>query len=174
MGQAFIVEGDRTSHGGTVIEGSAFSFTGGRKMVRNGDHVYCPRCKSTTVIICNNNTLIVDGAAVALDGDRTSCGAILISSQSATSYHGYGGNASSASSAQSEAVEENAVEDKQHDEQFLLNDGAGRPLSNSYYTAKLSTGELVHGVTDENGKTERYATNSAHQIEIHIGHQDNS
>ena len=182
MGRAFIVEGDKTSHGGTVLEGSAFSMTNGRRIARLGDKVYCPHCKRTTSIIEGDPTMVVDGAPVALEGGKTSCGAVLIASQQPTYKDISSGNAGSSNSDDAcaslfspyVAEEDDDVGIKQYDEQFLLNDGNGQPLPNTYYTAKLPTGELVHGVTDENGKTARYATNSAHQIDIHIGHKDNS
>lgn len=57
-----------------------------------------------------------------------------------------------------------------YDEQFLLLDGERRPLAGAYYTAKLASGELVYGQTDDAGKTQRFYTAEAHQIEIHLGH----
>lgn len=42
MGKKFIVLGDRTSHGGTVIEASGSSATGDVKIARVGDKVSCP------------------------------------------------------------------------------------------------------------------------------------
>lgn len=59
-----------------------------------------------------------------------------------------------------------------HDEQFLLLGGDGRPLVNTYYTAKFSSGELVHGETNGEGKTRRFHTNDVRHIEIHLGHLD--
>ncbi len=58
------------------------------------------------------------------------------------------------------------------DEQFLLIDGAGTPLADTYYTAKLSSGELVHGETDAAGKTQRFYTVNTDRIEIYLGHLD--
>jgi hypothetical protein len=60
----------------------------------------------------------------------------------------------------------------EYDEQFLLLDGGGRPLAGTYYTAKLASGELFHGETDDEGKTQRFYTTDAHHIEIQLGHLD--
>ena len=56
------------------------------------------------------------------------------------------------------------------DEQFVLKDSRGEPLRDIYYTAKLPTGELVHGETDLNGCTRRFFTVNASQVEIYLGH----
>ena len=85
MGKAFIVLGDKTSHGGTVIQASAQSFTGGIAIARVGDKVTCPiQGHGTNAIASGDPTCIIDGAPVARAGDTTACGATLIASQSAT------------------------------------------------------------------------------------------
>ena len=85
MAQAFIVLGDKTSHGGTVIQASGETFTGNVAVARVGDKVTCPiRGHGTNAIVSGDASLIVDGAAVARAGDTTACGATLIASQNAT------------------------------------------------------------------------------------------
>jgi uncharacterized Zn-binding protein involved in type VI secretion len=59
-----------------------------------------------------------------------------------------------------------------YDEQFLLLDRDGRPLVDTYYTAKLASGELIRGATDDEGKTQRFYTPDVHHIEIYLGHLD--
>jgi uncharacterized Zn-binding protein involved in type VI secretion len=61
---------------------------------------------------------------------------------------------------------------QEYDEQFLLLDGDGRPLAGTYYTAKLASGDLLHGETDNEGKTQNFCTADVQQIEIHLGHLD--
>lgn len=56
------------------------------------------------------------------------------------------------------------------DEQFALKDGNGTPLADTYYTIRLSSGALLHGTTDSEGRTSRYPTNNAQQISISVGH----
>lgn len=83
MGRPFIVLGDATDHGGTVIEASGVSDTHGRRLARVGDRVTCPkRGHGTTVIVSGDPTMIVDGRPAARHGDKTACGATLIASQS--------------------------------------------------------------------------------------------
>jgi len=60
-----------------------------------------------------------------------------------------------------------------YDEKIKLRDGNGKPLNNAYYTVKLPSGEVIHGVTDSSGYTERIKTDGSKQIYIHIGHAEN-
>lgn len=83
MAQPFILVGDKTDHGGTVIEGSAVSDAGGKAIARVGDKVSCPKRGhgNMTVIASGDPTCIIDGKPAARQGDKTACGATLISSQ---------------------------------------------------------------------------------------------
>jgi uncharacterized Zn-binding protein involved in type VI secretion len=85
MGKAFIVLGDKTSHGGTVVSASGQTATGGVGVARIGDQVTCPiKGHGNNQIVSGDVMLIVDGAPVARDGDKTACGATLIASQGIT------------------------------------------------------------------------------------------
>ena len=85
MGRPFIVLGDKTDHGGEVIEASGVSGTHGKGIARVGDKVTCPkRGHGTTVIVTGDPTMIIDGKAAARHGDKTACGAVLISTQAVT------------------------------------------------------------------------------------------
>jgi uncharacterized Zn-binding protein involved in type VI secretion len=75
--------GDKTSHGGAVIQASSHSDTGGVGIARMGDKASCPR-HGTVSIVSGDATLIVDGKPAARHGDKTSCGAVLIAGQQAT------------------------------------------------------------------------------------------
>ena len=85
MPKPLITIGDRTSHGGTVLEGSPFSDTGGKAISRIGDKVSCPNPKHRNVtIVSGDATMLVDGKPAARQGDNTSCGATLIPQQAFT------------------------------------------------------------------------------------------
>ncbi len=82
MGRPFIVLGDKTDHGGEVIEASGSSDTNGKRIARVGDKVSCPKKgHNTTVIATGDPTMIIDGQPAARHGDKTACGATLISTQ---------------------------------------------------------------------------------------------
>ena len=83
MSKPFILVGDKTSHGGVVVQGSAVSTVDGKPIARVGDRVTCPGRGhgGTTVIVSGDPTCVIDGALAARHGDQTACGATLISSQ---------------------------------------------------------------------------------------------
>lgn len=91
MSKPFIVVGDKTSHGGTVVSGCTTATTHNKLIARVGDKVTCPQCGSNT-IATGDDTMIVMGHPVARHGDKTACGATLISSQSVTVVDYGGGN----------------------------------------------------------------------------------
>ncbi len=80
-----IVLGDKTSHGGTVIESSSESSIGGIRIARMGDMVACPvPGHGVNPIVTGDVTLLIDGKSSARVGDKTACGATLIASQVVT------------------------------------------------------------------------------------------
>jgi uncharacterized Zn-binding protein involved in type VI secretion len=86
MAGALIRLGDKTSHGGTVVEASALSDCDGKGIARVGDMTVCPR-HGRSPIASGDATFIVDGRAVARHGDKTGCGATLVAGQQATVDH---------------------------------------------------------------------------------------
>lgn len=83
MGKPLIKLGDKTSHGGTVIEASKHSDIDGIGIARMGDKTVCPK-HGPGPIVSGDATLIVDGKPAARHGDKTACGASLIASQQTT------------------------------------------------------------------------------------------
>jgi len=85
MSGSLIVLGDKTSHGGTVVEASAETSVGNVRVARVGDKVSCPiQGHGTCPIVTGDPTMMIDGKPAARHGDQTSCGAVLISSQGLT------------------------------------------------------------------------------------------
>lgn len=86
MTRPFILLGDKSSHGGTVISASGSSDCNGKGIARVGDQVTCPRRGhgGVTVIVSGDPTALIDGQPAARHGDKTACGASLIASQSHT------------------------------------------------------------------------------------------
>lgn len=82
MSNPFIVLGDKTDHGGTVVGVSSQTDIDGKPVARVGDQVSCPKCKGTFPIAAGDSTVIIDGRPVARHGDKTACGATLLSGQS--------------------------------------------------------------------------------------------
>lgn len=81
MAGEIIRKGDKTSHGGTVLEGSSADLCRGKEIAYSGHRTHCPKCKGEFPIIegVKNTTLFGEGVAIA--GMKTGCGAELIPSQ---------------------------------------------------------------------------------------------
>ena len=85
MSRPFIVMGDKTSHGGTVITADLTSDINGKYMARVGDMVVCPLCKGVFAINSGAPDMVDgQGRGYARHMDTTDCGARLISGQITT------------------------------------------------------------------------------------------
>lgn len=76
-----IRQGDPTSHGGTVLEGSLTDICHGKPIAHVGHRVQCPKCKGIFPIIEGVLTTTFYGKGVAIAGMKTACGASLIATQ---------------------------------------------------------------------------------------------
>jgi uncharacterized Zn-binding protein involved in type VI secretion len=86
MGRNFIVMGDTTSHGGTVISADPTMTMNGKNVARLGDKVVCRKCRGTFAINSAATDMVDgEGRGYARHGDTTDCGAQLISGQQALS-----------------------------------------------------------------------------------------
>jgi uncharacterized Zn-binding protein involved in type VI secretion len=73
-----IRQGDPTSHGGKVLEGSPTDICHGKPIAFIGHQVQCPKCKGAFPIVEGVLTTTFYGKGVAIAGMKTACGAILI------------------------------------------------------------------------------------------------
>ncbi|WP_082565768.1 PAAR domain-containing protein [Duganella sp. Root1480D1] len=190
--------GDRTSHDGTVLEGSQTDICLGKPIAYIGHKVHCPKCKGDYPIVEGVPTTTFFGKGVALAGMKTSCGAVLIASQFTDTVEWGGGGTSGAAKATAKPSDppsekaasgiaplaaplgggqsspplaaDNGKNESLYDEQFLLKDGDDVILADMPYTVKLPSGELIHGISDTEGRTGRYRTGDAQYIEICLGH----
>jgi uncharacterized Zn-binding protein involved in type VI secretion len=103
LSNPFIVLGDRTDHGGTVVSSSPTTTTHGKQIARLGDQVTCPRCRGSHVIAEGDASMPIDGQPAAYEGCKTTCGAKLIASQFVSTTQPSGGGAAAASSSSSVA-----------------------------------------------------------------------
>jgi len=77
----FVVRlGDSTSHGGKVISACSEFNVLGKFIALAGDMTKCPKCKGDFSIQVSSSDRQHHGKAVAYHGDKTGCGATLISS----------------------------------------------------------------------------------------------
>lgn len=81
MADEIIRLGDKTSHGGIVVEGSQSAICMGKPISFMGDKTFCPQCKGGFPIVEGVMSTTFYGRGVAIAGMKTACGAVLIASQ---------------------------------------------------------------------------------------------
>lgn len=96
MEQPFICLGDRTDHGGTVIEAEMTFDIYGKPVALVGHKVVCRKCKGTFPITTGAEDMNSFGMAVARHGDQTACGAKLIAGQQTATWSDKSSSAASA------------------------------------------------------------------------------
>jgi uncharacterized Zn-binding protein involved in type VI secretion len=79
-GRGVIRQGDKTSHGGTVLAASSGTVVMGMPAALDGDKTVCPQCKGQFAIRAEGTGAKHQGKAYAYHNDVTACGAKLISS----------------------------------------------------------------------------------------------
>lgn len=149
-----------------------------RRMVFIGDKAYCSACNSIGVI--------VGGAAVdplhrlldmvngnrrqAVSEDRVACKC----PQQPRIIAVYGRSWSIQETDNNLShipTPEALAEHLNYDEKFTLIDANGTPLIDTYYSIRMPSGEIKHGITDAQGQTARHNTNGAQPIRIYLGHR---
>ncbi|TCV94540.1 putative Zn-binding protein involved in type VI secretion [Luteibacter rhizovicinus] len=80
MSRPIVVVGDITTHGGRVISGCPVARLYGLAVARIGDKVICDACGTIASIVETGLPSIGDEPRFAVHGDRTSCGAWVMSS----------------------------------------------------------------------------------------------
>jgi uncharacterized Zn-binding protein involved in type VI secretion len=164
--------GDRTSHGGVVIEGSPSDICMGKPIAFVGHKVQCPRCKGVYPIVEGAPVTTFYGKGVALAGMRTACGALLIASQF-TDIVECGGGPGAADQTSSSALRAAGAAPsgtKRFDDKFVLLDAdTDSPLAFTEYAIRRAWGAVEHGTTDAAGHTHLLsATTSAEVVEIYV------
>lgn len=164
----WIVVGDPTSSGGTVVTGSPFTDIEGMPVSRVTDQATCPRHKGAYPIVDGDPTMIVDGQPVALHGSSLACGCKVLSARQMRVFIDSGGNASGVSPVAStmsnagsglssgiQSTREPAAHlDATFSAAFLVLDKVtGEPLSGASYKVRLPSGEEFEGVTGPDGMT---------------------
>ncbi|SDR40787.1 Zn-binding Pro-Ala-Ala-Arg (PAAR) domain-containing protein, incolved in TypeVI secretion [Paraburkholderia fungorum] len=165
--------GDPTTTGGKVNALHNDMTDGGKAIALHGERATCGNCKGTWPIFGSAHAMRNGGRAAVLHGDNVLCPCgqnRVISMSDSCFYHRRPGEDGSVANTRSSAsVDPQSV---QHDEQFTLQDATGRALPDTYYTVRLPSGQLVHGVTDGIGRTERCATEGARRLHIYLGHRE--
>lgn len=148
-----------------------------RCMAFIGDSAYCPKCKSTGFITGGAGLgdrgrmvdLVNGGRLQAVGGDIVLCKCtdrprIIAVYGRNWMIHDWGEEKAA-------SVAKAPAQNLAYDQQFTLSDAAGKALVNTWYTVRMPSGELLHGVTDSQGRTERHETDGAQSVRIYLGHK---
>lgn len=100
----FICIGDRTDHGGTVIEADQTFDVYGKPVALTGHKVVCRKCRGTFPIEKAAEDMTSMGQQVAREGDKTACGATLIAGQRLATWSSQSSSGASASSGADDRV----------------------------------------------------------------------
>jgi len=193
MGQKAIIRmGDRTSHGGTVVEGHQLLVIRGKPAAGVGHRVHCPKCSGSPVIVEGAMNASIMGISIAVEGMKTSCGATLIASQVTDTIQAGSGSGSasgapgestvaSAAGAAGAAMAADAARgaspadaataaDIAFDDHYVLVDAdTGEILARAEYAIVRASGQVEHGVSDAEGKTHLLSsTAKAEDIDIYV------
>lgn len=75
MERAVVCKGDRTTHGGTVLEGNELFLCDGRAIAAKGHMTFCPQCRGKFPIIEGLAFHTAFGHGTVVDKMATGCGA---------------------------------------------------------------------------------------------------
>ncbi len=155
--------GDPTNHGGNVVSGSPSSVIFDKPVARQGDQVTCPKQGHSNCVIAEGDPeWLVDGRPVALEGHKTSCGAVLISTLGMLNRDWLSDNA--AVIAQTQPAQQigdlfNPTVDKNELEQYFefLDIDSDTAIEGLTYKIQESTKVVVNKMLLSDGKTEMFA-----------------
>jgi uncharacterized Zn-binding protein involved in type VI secretion len=151
-----IVIGNVTDHGGIVSTGDSTYLIDGKAAHVEGMTHFCPKCKVTVTALSSSPLVVINGRAIIVAGDKASCGATFLPSQSLW-VRDQGSSGGSGSSATNDSFVQNT--EKENSVVFQFNDPkSGKPLTDFPYELTLPTGEKIQGKTNRAGKTELAVT----------------
>ena len=173
----WIVLGDATTSGGSMISCTPFTDVDGKGVCRKGDEATCPQHKGTFPITggCDPTT-IIDGQEVALHGATLACGCKVVSTRQMRVFLDEGGDASAIGST---AADQTAISSAHcaegslpHDEAFILiSELTGRPLANRQYKVVRVDGAIEEGATDEDGLTHVVTSDMPEVLHVEIAEE---
>lgn len=176
MQRSYLKVGDKSSAGGTVIEGIPSVTHEGVELTFVGAQVSCPACKSVGHIVAKGPRLpgSMMGKTRALEGDICLCKCspppVMIASQSVMS-ETLQGHEMALQGFAANGLPLAPESPGNFDERVRVLDAGGQPLAGVPFHIKTPSGEIHKGMTDVEGYCPRVFTSDAQQLDIAIGHQ---
>lgn len=170
MQRSYLKVGDKSSAGGTVVEGIRGATHDGVELTFLGAKVQCPACKSTGVIVARGPRLpgSMMGKDRALENDSCACKCspppTMIASQSVM-FESFEGNAlaSMGFAANGERLQHAA---NSYDQHFRIINSDGEPVEGLPYLLKCADGTILKGTTSANGATDFVSANDMHDVQL--------
>lgn len=156
MKRYWVVVGDKTSHGGLVVEGSLFDEVEGKPIATLMCKVMCP-AHGTTFIASGADlfTVMTNGQPVALDGAVTACGATVYAQLQRLAYSDVGSGSAPAENLPAADAIATALEAAEAagvaDLEFRHVTAYGEPIARMPVKVTLADGSIEEGVTDSAG-----------------------
>ncbi|WP_423382619.1 PAAR domain-containing protein [Burkholderia sp. LMG 32019] len=174
MRRYFIREGDKTTAGGTVLDGVPNNMHHGVLLSYEGARIHCPACNSEGYAskVPPFLPMKMMGKAPILDGDLCICKCDppprLIESQH-DRFMSFEADPHVAARIAPDRIPLRTV--RVFDEQFrLIDHDTGRPLANVRYRVRTATGGSFTGVTDATGHTQRITTTGTENLRLEINY----
>jgi uncharacterized Zn-binding protein involved in type VI secretion len=165
MQRTVVCKGDRTTHGGTVIEGDALRTINGRAIATLGCMTTCPQCRGNFPIIEGARFHTICGYGTVLDGMETGCGARVIASpDTIVTVDDPGGTSDDAGGTH---LNSQAPKDTLSTQFQVVDEQTGKPIVGKPYQIMLPDGSSQRGVTDAEGKTVRITGQDPATVELH-------
>lgn len=184
MSGEIIRQGDPTSHGGRVLEGSQSDICHGKPIAYIGHKTSCPLCKGTYPIVEGVLTTTFYGRGVALAGMKTACGATLIATQFMDIVEWGGAPRTAVQSAlqlssavvpppSPQHVKSELAPVAKFDLFFLVkSEKTGEILSETPYRITLEDGREFKGITDKTGHTQKVYSDFEQAATIEVPYYD--
>jgi len=165
MVKALILKGDKTTHGGTVLNGFSDYTIQGIPVAGVGHLVACPLCKGVFPIVQGYGGLTVNGVFVALDGHVTACGAKLIPSQHEEVVDDGGGGvigavAQAVLQQEPEQPQQTQYASLSDEQRSMINDGVYRPDQDQGGIAQIAAEE------DDNLNPSRFRDETGRETDL--------
>ncbi len=181
MMRRIAVVGDQLNTGGQIEPYTGPRFTwgdSGRQIALIGGAAYCEACKTIgTISKSGGQRRINFMGEAALDGDIVLCNctepARIVAKLAGDSWCDDMDYPATTSRVGTPSSSTERARDT-YDEQFTLRDGNGRLLQDTYYTLRLANGALLHGSTDNEGRTARHVTDGTQNVRLYIGHRESA
>ena len=81
MAKSLVSMGSLTTHRGIVSECENTFIINGIAVHLHGMKHYCPKCQAVVCAIAADQSTVVQGRAIVIAGDKTTCGAIFLGNQ---------------------------------------------------------------------------------------------